>query len=190
MKKNVNFKDIDTKDLAGLICQNFKEDGIEAILVGGSCVTIYSNNRYMSADLDYVTYEELKKVERSLKKIGFVKNGKYFEHPDCALYIDFLTEPVAIGNEIIKEFEEIKTKYGVFKLLTVADCVKDRLFSFYHWDDRQGLNQAVEVCLDHSIDMKRILEWSKKEGFEQKFMLFDKELKKRKKELREPAYTR
>jgi len=181
MKENVNFANIDAKDLAGLICQNFKEDGIEAILVGGSCVTIYSNNRYLSADLDYVTYEELGKVERSLKKIGFIKVGKYFAHPSCALYIDFVTEPVAIGNEIIQKFEELESKYGVLKLLTVTDCVRDRLLSFYHWDDRQGLNQAIEVCLDHSIDMKKLREWSKKEGFEKNFLLFEEELKKRKK---------
>jgi hypothetical protein len=45
MKEKIDFENIDTKDLAGLICQNFKDDGIEAILVGGSCVTIYSNIR-------------------------------------------------------------------------------------------------------------------------------------------------
>lgn len=180
MKEKVDFKNINTRDLAGLICQNFRDDGIEAILVGGSCVTIYSNNRYMSLDLDYVTYEELEKVEKSLKRIGFVKNGKYFEHPDCALYIDFLAEPVAIGNEIIQNFEEIKTKYGFFKLLTVTDCVRDRLCSFYHWDDRQALNQAIEVCLDHNINMKKLQEWSKNEGFEKRFLVFEEELKKRK----------
>jgi hypothetical protein len=182
VKEKIDFEKIDTKDLAGLISQNFKEDGIEAILVGGSCVTVYSNNRYMSSDLDYVTYEELEKVEKSLKKIGFIKNGKYFEHPDCALYIDFLAEPVAISGEIINKFEEMKSKYGLFKLLTVFDCVKDRLCSFYHWDDRQGLNQAIEVCLDHRVDMKKLLEWSKNEGFEKPFLLFKEELKMRKKQ--------
>lgn len=184
MKEKIDFGNIDTKDLAGLICQNFKEDGIEAILVGGSCVTIYSNNRYMSAGLDYVTYEELEKVERSLKKLGFVKRGKYFKNPDCVLYIDFLSEPVAIGDEIIHEFEEMKSKYGVFKLLTVTDCVKDRLLSFYHWGDRQGLNQAIEVCLDHRIDMKKLQEWSTKEGFGKNFLSFEEELKNRKNALK------
>ena len=175
----VYFEKIDTKELAGLIFQTFKNDGIEAILVGGSCVTIYSNNRYMSADLDYVTYAEMKKVEASLRKIGFVKRGKYFEHPKCQFYIDFVSEPVAIGEEIISKFEEMPTKYGTFKLLTVTDCVRDRLASFYYWNDRQGFNQAVDVCLERKIDMKKIRAWSKKEGFEEKFLIFEKELKLR-----------
>jgi hypothetical protein len=180
MRKRINLKNIDTKDLAGLIFQNFKDDGIEAILVGGSCVTIYSNNRYMSSDLDYVTYETLDKVEKSLKKIGFIKDGKYFVHPHCALYIDFVAEPVAIGDEIIQEFGEIKSRYGVFKLLTVADCVKDRLISFYHWNDRQGLNQAIEVCLAHNVDMQKLRDWSKKAGFEKHFRVFEEELNRMK----------
>jgi hypothetical protein len=136
----------------------------------------------MSVDLDYVTYEELGKVEKSLKKIGFVKNGKWFEHPECKLYIDSVTEPVAIGHEIIRNFEEMDTKFGIFKLLTASDCVKDRLSSFYHWEDRQSLDQAIDVCLDHRIDMKKVMDWSKKEGFEKQFALFKAELEKRKKE--------
>ncbi len=92
--------------------------------------------------------------------------------------IDFVTQPIAIGGEIITKFEEISTKYGSFKLLTVTDCVKDRLASFYHWGDRQGLNQALDVCMDHKISIKKIREWSEKEGFRDKFKIFEEELKK------------
>ncbi len=182
MKKTIDWKNLTTEELAGLIFQHLKQDGIEVILVGGACVTIYSNNRYVSKDLDYVTYEDSWKIKDSLKKIGFVQKGKYFHHAKCQFFIDFVQEPVAIGNEIISKFEKIKTKYGEFKLLRVADCVKDRLASFYHWNDRQGLNQAIDVCLDHKISMKEILDWSIEEGFEKKFSIFEKELKKKKME--------
>ncbi len=183
MKKPINWEKIDTKELAGLICQHLKTDGIEVILVGGSCVTIYSHNRYLSHDLDYVSHEEFWKIEASLKKLGFIKKGRHFAHQNCPFLIDFVSEPVAIGNEIIKRFKEIPTKYGSFKLLTVNDCVKDRLASFYHWNDRQGLDQAIEVSLDHKIDLKKIRAWSKKEGFEAKFSIFEQELKARKKSI-------
>lgn len=33
-------------------------------MVGGACVTIYSANRYQSYDLDYVTYEDMKKIKK------------------------------------------------------------------------------------------------------------------------------
>jgi hypothetical protein len=92
--------------------------------------------------------------------------------------IDFVTEPIAIGNEIITRFEEIPTKYGIIKLLRPSDSVKDRLASFYYWGDRQGLNQALDVCSDHKVDMKEIRKWSEREGFIDKFFLFEEELKK------------
>lgn len=175
--KKVNWKTIETKELAGLICQHLKDDGIEAILVGGSCVTVYSNNRYISHDLDYVSHEDFHKIAVSLKKLGFIKKGRHFEHPDCPFFIDFVTEPVAIGNEVITKFKQMPTKYGNFKLLRPTDCVKDRLASFYYWGDRQGLNQALDVCSNHKINIKQIREWSEREGFIEKFLIFKERLK-------------
>lgn len=171
----INWKTIGVKELAGLIGQHLKVDGIEAILVGGSCVTIYSNNRYISLDLDYVCHEDFHKIAASLKKLGFIKKGRHFEHPDCPFLIDFVTEPVAIGNEVITKFEQMPTKYGTFKLLSPTDCVKDRLASFYYWDDRQAFNQALEVYRDHQINIKEIRRWSEIEGFTDKFLFFEKE---------------
>src|SRR5579863_6651022 len=113
--KKINWKTIETKELAGLICQHLKADEIETVLVGGACVTIYSDNRYLSQDLDYVSHEDFHKIATSLKKIGFIKKGRHFEHPDCPFFIDFVTEPVAIGNEIITKFETITTKHGIIK---------------------------------------------------------------------------
>ncbi len=31
-----------------------------------ACVTIYSENRYQTYDLDYVTYEDIRKVKKAL----------------------------------------------------------------------------------------------------------------------------
>ncbi len=178
MNEKIDWAHIETKELAGLICQHFKNDGIEAVLVGGSCVTIYSNNRYVSQDLDYISYQDYKEIKISLEKIDFFERGNHFEHAECPFLIDFVKEPVAIGKEIIKNFEEMLTRYGTFKLLKADDCVRDRLASFYYWDDRQGLEQAINVCLDRKIDMEGIQKWSKREGFEKKFLIFVDELTK------------
>ena len=71
MAKKVNWKNIDVKDLACLISEALRKDGIEIILVGGACVTIYSENRYISYDLDYITWEDKLKVKKSLERLGF-----------------------------------------------------------------------------------------------------------------------
>lgn len=49
-----DFAAIDLKSLAFLVHNTLKEHGIEAILVDGACVSIYSENRYQSYDLDFV----------------------------------------------------------------------------------------------------------------------------------------
>ena len=48
----IDWKKISTKDLAALVYQHLKKDGIDVVLVGGSCVTIYSKDKYVSQDLD------------------------------------------------------------------------------------------------------------------------------------------
>ena len=44
----IDWKKISLKDFAGYISEELRKRGIETILVGGACVTIYSNNRYQS----------------------------------------------------------------------------------------------------------------------------------------------
>ena len=63
---------------------------------------------------------------------------------------------------------------GTLKLLSPTDCVKDRLAAFYHWNDRQCLQQAVWVAQERAIDWKEIERWSRKEGAEEKFTIFRK----------------
>jgi hypothetical protein len=172
----MDFSNIEIKELACFINELLTSNGIEAVLVGGACVSIYSHNRYQSYDLDFVTYEELKRIEKVLTKIGFKRTGRCFSHERCAYLVDFVNPPVAIGNESIRHFETLKTPAGTLKLLTPTDCVKDRLSSFFHWNDRQALEQAVLVAKDQPIDLNDIKRWAKAEGQEEKFKLFCKEI--------------
>lgn len=53
----INFGNITIAHLAGLICETLAKHNIDATLVGGACVSIYSKNQYLSYDLDIVSYE-------------------------------------------------------------------------------------------------------------------------------------
>jgi len=50
--------------------------------------------------------------------------------------------------------------------------VKDRLAAFYHWNDRQSLQQAALICQTRPVDMKELKRWSEKEGSPEKFQIF------------------
>ena len=52
------------------------------------------------------------------------------------------------------------------------DCVKDRLASYYHFGDRQGLIQATMVAQHNPVDLKEIRRWSNGEGQLTKFEQF------------------
>ncbi|HEY5235067.1 MAG TPA: hypothetical protein VIJ14_02715 [Rhabdochlamydiaceae bacterium] len=176
----INWKKVSLEDLAGFLSAKLAEKDIGIILVGGACVTIYSRNRYQSYDLDFVVYEDMKKVKQALKELGFLEKNKYFIHPECKWIIEFVSSPVAIGSEIISDFEEIRVSTGTIKMLRVEDSVKDRLASYFHWNDRQGLDQAIDICLEQDVDIKEVKTWAIKEGFEPKFQKFIDQLRKQK----------
>lgn len=176
----IDWEHVSLENLAAVVSEKLRAKGIEVILVGGACVTIYSHNRYQSYDLDFVTYEDMKKVRKVLMGEGFQEKGQYFKHKKCPYLIEFVTPPVAIGSDVIHEFEEIKTKLGTIHLLRLEDSVKDRLASYFHWNDREGLMQAIDICLERKVNLKEVKNWAEKEGHLKKFKEFFEQLQKRK----------
>jgi hypothetical protein len=162
----------DLKELACLIYETLKNSGIKAVLVGGACVSIYSQNRYQTSDLDFATYEELKPIEIALAKLGFKRVGRQFSHDECPYVIDFVNPPISVGHEAIHQFSTLNTAIGSLQLLSPTDCVKDRLASFFHWNDPQALEQSLMVAENHSVDLADIKRWAKAEGFEKKLKEF------------------
>lgn len=173
--KKINWKNLDIKGLAEIVSAELKKNGIDAVLVGGACVSIYSENKYESADLDYITYTELKELEKVMNKIGFFRKGsRHFEHPDCLYFVEFPAPPVAIGREIpITEFNKIKS----VTLFTPTDCVKDRLIQYFSWSDPQTLEQALMVARAQKVNLKEIRKWAEGENALEKYLDFESRVK-------------
>ncbi|MEI8300181.1 MAG: hypothetical protein WCG10_01030 [Chlamydiota bacterium] len=62
----IDFSKISLKELACFVCQTLKDHNIDAVLVVGACVSIYSENKYQSMDVDFATYVELKPIKKVL----------------------------------------------------------------------------------------------------------------------------
>jgi hypothetical protein len=176
----IDFKKISISDLAAVVNNKFAEHKMKTVLVGGACVSIYSNNRYLSYDLDFVTFEHSEKIKKALSELKFLPKGKYFARHDCQFFIEFVSPPVAIGKELIDKFEALDTPFGHVLLLTPTDCVKDRLASFFHWHDTQALEQAIMVFQDQEINLREIENWAKAENHLNKYKEFIKTLRKSK----------
>ena len=172
----INWDKISIKKLALLVSGELRKSGMDAVLVGGACVSIYTHNKYFSMDLDFVSGASLKELAPVMKSLGFKLKGRHFEHPGCRLLVEFPPPPVSIGNETpIRKFSTIKT----LTLFTPTDCVKDRLAAYYHWSDPQSLKQAIMVARSQPIHLADIADWSKKEGAPEKFKRFETMLKKK-----------
>ena len=178
--KTKKIKDLSVKELAAYISDYLRMNNIDVVLTGGTCISIYTKNKYVSLDLDFVVmrFIDMKKIKGMLEKIGFKEKGRHFKHKDTEFFIEFIPPPLSIGEEPVKEISEIKVTKYILKLLSPTDCVKDRLAAFYHWNDRQSLDQALMVCKEQKVNLNELKRWSKNEGMINKFFDFKKELKK------------
>jgi len=50
----LNWQNVGIKKLAAIISEYLQKNNIEVVLVGGACVSIYSDNRYLSYDIDLI----------------------------------------------------------------------------------------------------------------------------------------
>ncbi len=172
-------------DLAGIVSEKLRSKGISTILVGGGVVSIYTDNRYESGDLDFVVEQFLVRkgvVDSAMAELGFQRDkSRVYLHPECRYAIDFSPPPAAIGNQIVKDPAEFKAKTGIVRLLTPTQSVMDRLAAYYHFDDLQGLNQAVLIVSGHRVDLKKVAAWSESEGHVERHAVFLQRLKNLKK---------
>jgi len=49
-----NIGEMSRLELAAFICTHLRKQGIEVTLTGGSCVSIFSEDEYISMDLDFI----------------------------------------------------------------------------------------------------------------------------------------
>lgn len=155
-------------DLGAYVQEHLRSKGIDMVLSGGACVSIYSKEKYVSMDLDMIHTSLLKPkrklIRDAMSELDFAEEGRYFIHPHTDIFIEFPDGPPAVGEEAVKDIHERKESTGVLKIISPTDCVKDRLAGYYHWDDQQCLDQAILVAHDNQIDIKEIRRWSIGEG--------------------------
>ncbi|MFQ5744346.1 MAG: hypothetical protein ACE5HV_12270 [Acidobacteriota bacterium] len=160
--------------VAACVARALSRARILAVLTGGACATLYSKGEYLSSDLDFilqsaVTRQELDDVMRS---IGFHRSGNHYRHSRTAFFVEFPAGPLGIGTDI--DIRPVVHRIGGIgvRLLSPTDSCRDRLAAYYHWNDRQSLNTAVQIARHSQIDLKVVETWSNREGASDKFREF------------------
>ena len=78
-------------EIASLVSQALEAEGIVAVLSGGAAVSIYSENKYESVDLDFITSARNTAIAKALEPLGFVhtSGGKDLTHPGTEYGVEF-----------------------------------------------------------------------------------------------------
>jgi len=173
--------DMSAEELAGLVCETLSNVGITTTLTGGACVTIWSNGKYVSRDLDFIEEGPVprRQVKAALAEIGFEEKNRYFVHPETEFFVEFPTGPLTVGDERVHEVATRDTGAGRLRLLSPTDCVKDRLAAFFYWNDNIAFEQALLVTKTQPVDIADIRRWARMEGEADKLATFEEALAKR-----------
>lgn len=165
-------------ELAAFIDTHLRKKGINVVLSGGACVSIYSDHQYVSKDLDFIGRFSIdhKKVESAMLEIGFKRRGRYYHHPETSFFAEFISGPPTVGQDPISEIREVELETGIVRVISPTDSVKDRLAAFYHWGDNQSLEQALLISRSNEIDIDNVELWSIREGKKTEFGEYERRL--------------
>lgn len=172
--------DMTQAELAAFVQTHLAAKGINVVLSGGACVSIYSNERYVSLDIDFVNAYSANRrtIREAMEEIGFIEDGRHFIHPQTKFFMEFPPGPLAVGSEPVKEIDDMPLATGHLRLLSPTECVKDRLIAYYHWNDQQCLYQAVLVAGEIDVDIAEIKRWSANEGMLDEFRAIEDRLRR------------
>ena len=160
-------RDMTLAEFAATISAHLSADGIDCVLTGGACVSIYTENQYESGDADFISRSEQSRIVDSMKKLGFAPSSpgaKSLGHPKSEFTVEFPGREIYIGDERQTETAEIQIKGLKLKLLSPTQSTMDRLAAYLHWKDPQGLDQAGWICERHPVLLSRVYAWAKAEG--------------------------
>lgn len=158
------------EEVAAIVSNALEDAGITATLSGGSVVTIYSHNQYLSRDLDFVTSAMVADLKPVLERLGFEHSGvprlSQFNHPAVEWYVEFAASPLTFGHLNVDPTDcaVIDLPVGKLRIITPTQSVMDRLAATYAWKDAQSRDQAILVAANQDIDWKALRAWFTNEG--------------------------
>lgn len=109
------------------------------------------------------------------ERIGFTAQGRVFIHSDTRFSVEFPPGPIGIGNEEpINPEGKVDVDGVTITLLSPTQSIMDRLAAFFHWNDRQSLDQAVWIAQSqqHAVSIEKITTWATREGQLDKLRVF------------------
>ncbi len=82
MTHRTDFSEGTPEETAAEVSEALRRHRITAVMSGGGCVPVYSENKYHSDDLDFIdSYRDRPGIQRALAEIGFFsERDRYFKN--------------------------------------------------------------------------------------------------------------
>ncbi len=173
--------DSSLEQVAGAVAAAFEAAGLRAVLTGGAAAVIHTGGEYQSEDLDFIleSSPSQERLDEVLAEIGFSRKRDHYVHPASRFFIEFPRGPLSIGRDIRIRPVEARVGRQSILALSATDSCRDRLAAFYHWNDRQSLQTALQIARRNRVDLEIIRTWSIGEGMKARFEEFRRELSPR-----------
>ena len=134
-------------EIAGLLSSAFSQVGLKPVLVGGAAVELYLESGYATADLDMVLLNDpaVAAVMRDLDFERPIRGERSWHHPKLSLTVEFPSSSLSPGEDTV----QVRSRYGVFLVISREDLAVDRLNSFAYWGSTvDGLNVLLLMMQD------------------------------------------
>jgi hypothetical protein len=128
----------------GLLTKTLKQNGVEAILVGGEAVDLYTAGMFSTADVDLVVDNKII-TEKFLNRFGFGKqeNGLWL-NKDLVIVIQVITNPYSGDPKKLRKF---KIKEYELRVAAPEDLIQNRLFSAKFWKSNTQRDMEQSIVL-------------------------------------------
>ena len=159
------------RDVALAVGDALDKHGIKAVLSGGACASIHSDGAYSSFDLDFILTTRVTQstLDTAMASADFKRSGDRYVHPRAPFWVEFPRGPLAVGGDHRIRPTIIRGTTGRTHALSATDSCRDRLAAFYHWDDRQSLEVAIQIARRRRLNLSLIRKWSSEEGKSEQF---------------------
>lgn len=172
--------DTSLRELAFEVCDALHRHGVVAVLSGGGAATLYSDEQYLSKDLDFIlTYHGGSKSEKPLIDLGFELVGQSYRHPATPFFVEFPDGPLSVGDDLITDWATLVDHGRTLHIISPTDSVRDRLAAYLHWNDANSLEVALAVARRQTIDLALVEDWCRREGRPERFETFRRRLEAR-----------
>lgn len=128
----------------GLLTKTLKQNGVEAILVGGEAIDVYTAGTFSTADIDLVV-DNKTTTEKLLNRFGFGKkaNGLWFNQ-DLVIVVQVITNPYSGDPEKLRKF---KVKDYELRVAAPEDLIQNRLYSAKFWKSNPQRDMEESIAL-------------------------------------------